>query len=99
MKYVLIKYKNIKLLINEGCDSRTLLNHLTEIEALNAQLTSFYANLMNATTENGKKIEAEKRSLISKIGYKIIGVPFSNHDAELYALDKKLTYEVLELEG
>ncbi|MGR2849164.1 hypothetical protein [Vibrio vulnificus] len=97
MKYVLVKYKNIKLLINEGCSSQPLIDHLSEIDDLNDKVSHFYANLMNATTEDGKKIEAEKQSLMSKIGYNIVGVPFSNQDAELFALDRKLTYEILEL--
>lgn len=98
MKHVLIKYKKIKLLINEGCSSEHLLVHLTEIESLEKKVSHFYANLLTVNKDEAEAIEAEKQRLISKIGYNIVGVPFTNQDAELYALDKKLDYTVLQLE-
>lgn len=97
MKYVLIKYKNIKLLVNEGCDMQPLIEHIQSIESLAEKVSSFYVNLMNATTEQSSELEKEKQKLISLIGYNIIGVPFTNQDAELYALDKKLKYTELQL--
>lgn len=54
--------------------------------------------LMSATPDQSAALEKEKQQLTSKIGYNIIGVPFTNHDAELYALDKKLDYTELHLE-
>jgi hypothetical protein len=99
MKYVLVKYKGIKLLINEGLHMQPLLDSLQEIEVLAEKVNNFYQNIINKKKEDGKKLEDEKSVLISKIGYKIIGVPFSNHDAELFALDKSLDYEILELHG
>jgi uncharacterized metal-binding protein len=99
MKYVLIKYKEIKMLVNEGLSMQPLIENLIQIEALNKKVIQFHANLLNATSEQGKVLQKEVTELTSKIGYKIIGVPFTNHDAELYALDKKLDYAVLELHG
>lgn len=99
MKYVLIKYKGLKLLINDGLHTQPLIDNLLAIESLAEKVNDFYANLMTATKQQGEALEKEKQALTSKIGYKIIGVPFTNHDAELYALDKKLDYEVLELHG
>lgn len=98
MKYVLVKYKNIKLLVNEGCNMQLLLEQLQGIEALSGKVSGFYMDLMNATPEQSAAIEKEKQQLTSKIGYKIIGVPFTNHDAELYALNEKLEYTELQLE-
>lgn len=97
MKYVLIKYKKIKLLVNEGLHMQPLIDHLSEIELLNNDVTDFYKNLLYATDESSAKTTKQQQALISRIGYKIIGVPFSNDDAELYALDKKLDYQILEL--
>lgn len=97
MKYVLVKYKNIKLLINEGLHVQPLIENLSEIELMAEKVVVFYKNMLNATKEDGKKLDQEKAALMSKIGYKIIGVPFTNHDAELYAIDKKLDYESLVL--
>lgn len=97
MKYVLIKYKKIKLLVNEGCDMQPLIEHIRSIESLAEKVNGFYMKLINATQEDATALEKEKQQLTSKIGYKIIGVPFTNQDAELYALDKKLDYTELEL--
>jgi hypothetical protein len=99
MKYTLVKYKKIKLLVNEGLQMQPLIDHLFDIEVLNEKVTSFYKNVLNEGGESAAAIASEQQALISKIGYKIIGVPFTNHDAELYALDKKLDYEILELHG
>lgn len=97
MKYNLLKHKNMKLLISDECSREILLTYLPEIEALGEKVSHFYANLMHATNDDAASIEAEKKLLLSKIGYNIIGLPFSNHDAELYALDKKLAYKELQL--
>lgn len=97
MKHVLVKYKNIKLLVNEGCDMQPMLEQLQSIEALTEKVNDLYINLVNATPEQFSDLEKERQQLISKIGYKIIGVPFTNQDAELYALDKKMEYKELVL--
>jgi len=97
MKYVLIKHKNLKLLINERLHMQPLVDCLLEIEDLADRVTKLYKNVLNATDKEINNIEKQKKALTSKIGYKIIGVPFSNHDAELYALNNKLEYTELEL--
>lgn len=76
-----------------------LIDNLADIEALNDTVIAFYNNLMTAHEADSAAIEQRKNALESAIGYKIIGVPFTNSDAELYALDKRLDYEVLELHG
>jgi hypothetical protein len=97
MKYVLIKYKNIKILVNDSCDMQPIMDHLERIDALNKKVSGFYMNLMNANQDLSSSIEYDRQQIISKIGYNIIGVPFTNHDAELYAIDKKLEYTELHL--
>ena len=62
------------------------------------KVSIFYKNVLTATKEQGAEFEKEKQSLISSIGYKIITI-ITNEDAELYALDRKLNYEILELHG
>lgn len=99
MKYVLIKYKEMRLLINEGLDIAPLLANLHELETLNCKVIDFYKDMLTSTKEEGAALECQRTSLASKIGYKIIGVPFTNHDAELYALDRKLDYTVFDLHG
>lgn len=76
-----------------------LLDNLVEIEMLAEKVNAFYKNLMSATKEDSTALEKQKRALVSKIGYNIIGVPFTNQDAQMYALDKKLDFEELELHG
>lgn len=99
MKYTLIKYNNLKLLVNELEDAQPLIARLPEVEALAVDVKEFYSNLLNVSESETKAIEDKRKLLIEKIGYQIIGVPFTNHDAELYALDKKLEYEILEIHG
>ena len=99
MKYVLVKYKTLKLLINEGLPMQPLIDHLNDIVELEKKVKDFYANLLNETRESGLALKKEQQALISTIGYTIIGMPFDNKDPELYALDKRLEYEVLELHG
>jgi len=97
MKYVLIKHKNLKLLINQGLHMQPLIDNLLELENLADRVTKLYKNVLNATDKEINNLEKQKEALTSKIGYKIIGVPFSSHDAELYALNNKLEYTELEL--
>ena len=99
MKYVLIRYKKIKLLINEKESIQPLIENLSDIEQLNKDVNGFYEKLFRLTGEQGSELELKKQNLISKIGYEIIGVPFTNQDAELYALDRGLNYTELELHG
>lgn len=96
---MLVKYKNLKLLAHAGVDIQPLIQHLSEIEALALEVENFYINLMHSSRDDAYAIKDKAQALISKIGYEIIGVPFTTHDAELYALDKKLDYDVLELHG
>ena len=74
-----------------------LIDNLLELENLAGKVTKLYKNVLNATDKEINNLEKQKEALTSKIGYKIIGVPFSNHDAELYALNNKLEYTELEL--
>lgn len=97
MKYVLIKHKNLKLLVNEGLPIQPLVENLAEIEQLAKEVSEFYKNLLNATDSEAKELQSRVNSLISKIDYKVIGVPFTNQDAELYALNKQLQFDELEL--
>ena len=97
MKYVLIKHGKLKLLINEELHMQPLIDNLLEIKELSDKVTNLFKNAMNATDEKINSLDKQREHLKSKIGYKIIGVPFSNHDAELYALNNKLEYTELEL--
>ena len=97
MKYVLIKHEKLKLLINEELHMQPLIDNLLEIKELSDKVTKLFKNAMNATDEKISNLDKQREHLKSKIGYKIIGVPFSAHDAELYALNNKLEYTELEL--
>jgi hypothetical protein len=85
MKYTLIKYKNIKLLINKKLSTQPIIDNLSEIERLHNNLLALEENSPNITSESIKLFEQRKKQLINKIGYSVIGIPFTNQDAELYA--------------
>ena len=99
MKYTLIQYNKLKLLVNELEAPSPLISRLPEIEALAEDVKGFYSNLLTASDSDVEALESKQKALIEKIGYQIIGVPFTHHDAELYALDKKLAYDILEIHG
>lgn len=98
MKYYLVIYENLKLLVKQGSDLKLLVDQLDEIERLEKKVNSVYLNSLNidslkANNENIALIKKERSNLYNKIGYEIIGVPFTENDAELYAIDKKLDYQ------
>lgn len=99
MKYVLIKYKNVKILVSEGVPMQPLLDHLSDIESLQDAVEELYKDMLNVTQQEIAKLETMRTDLTSKIGYKIIGHPFTNQEAELYAYDKQLDFETIELHG
>lgn len=98
----LIKYKDVKLLITktEG-DASLLTSNIEAIEELDKRVKAFYLSQMSPDADSEvRAIEAEREKLShvrDELG--LIGVPFDNHDAELYALDRRLDYEILELHG
>lgn len=87
------------MLVNELEDAQPLISRLPAIEALAEDVKEFYSNLLTGSDSDVEALESKQKALIEKIGYQIIGVPFTNHDAELYALDKKLEYDILEIHG
>lgn len=99
MKYVLVKYKKLKLLINEGLPMQPLIDHLQDVVELKDRQQDFYANLVGGTEDDCAAFERSRSDLVRKIGYIIVGTPFDDRDAELYALDKGLDYSILELHG
>lgn len=75
MKYVLIKYKHIKLLVAEGCSMDPPLNLLPEIEQLVEKVNNIYGNLINATREEGVTLEAQRRLLTTKLATSLLVCP------------------------
>lgn len=86
----LIVRNDVKLLIGADDAIAAIERHIEEVEALHAKVNEFYKNLLDAAPGEGTAIDAEVKALQEKIGYKIVGVPFTNHDAELYVLDRKI---------
>lgn len=100
MKMVLLKYKNIKILVSKDADLGVFTANAEKIVALDNAVKEFYKNLLMATDKDVKAIK-EKQKELNCIKEKLsaIGVPFDNHDAELYAVNKGIEYDVLELHG
>lgn len=99
MEYVLVKYQQLKILVEEDANIETLIENLQDLVALDEDVSLFYKNLLTARPEQIASLEKRQKALIKKIGGKVIGKPFDNVDAELYALDKQLNYDVLQLHG
>lgn len=97
MKSSLIKYKNIKLLIDSGLPMAPLLENIEEIAALSNAVAEHYEDILSASASRTREIQQWRQKLISKVGYKIVGAAFTDQEAELYALDRGIEYEILEL--
>ncbi|MBL8499570.1 MAG: hypothetical protein JNL77_03135 [Nitrosomonas sp.] len=95
---ILIKYKDIKILVNADSDVAEFIKHKDKIVALNAATTEFAENLLKQTDNDVKRIACMKKELESFVLMSdAIGFPLNNKDAELYALDKHINYDVIEL--
>ncbi len=96
----LVKYNDVTLLItNADGDLSLLTSILDDIEKLDTDTKKFYKNLIAADADSigqSLKIRANKLNYV-KEALGIIGTPFDVHDAELYAVNKGIEYEVLEL--
>ena len=99
MRYVLVKYQRLKLLVEDHEDISSLLPLLADIVDLESRVGAFFRDILNADHATGAALDQEAVELMEQIGYAIGGVPFTRYDAELYALDRKLDYDVLELHG
>lgn len=95
MNYTLLTHNELNLLFDSGADSGAVIAHIDEIEALADEVNAFYRNLLSASKEQAAELESKRQALLKKIGVNIIGVPFTNHDAMLYALDRKLSFTQL----
>lgn len=96
--YVLLKDGAVKLLLRDSFDMSQYLQRRDEIAAFNTAMLDFYRNAMHATTEDVAHVKRMKQQLADfAVASGVIGSPFDTHDAELYALDRKLQYDVLEL--
>lgn len=99
MKKVLIKYKNIRLLINESA-SELFIKNIENIEKLQILVDAFYKNILNSSHDASVEIDLLKTQLSEFVEQSgVIGTPFDSRDAYLYALDRKLDFEILELHG
>jgi len=100
MKMVLIKYKKMSVLVDQNADMNLFIQNLDKIQKLDALAKGFYKNLLTTSPEDLEKIEKMKSELKPVSDeMKIIGTPFDNHDAELYALDHGIEYGIFELHG
>ncbi len=91
MKKVLVKYKQLKILIDETADIEPLIANIDEISSLNDDVISMYKNLLSTPPEQAEQLQKRVdlfKPLVDQLG--IVGVPFQNKDAELYAADKKI---------
>lgn len=97
-KKILLKYKDISILISETVSLELFIENRKEIENLNSKVRHFHKNIVSMGEKENQEIEHLRVKLkdISE-EFEIIGSPFDNHDAELYALNNRIEYEILEL--
>lgn len=98
MSWVLVKYKNIKLLVEDNLDTNSLIENLKEIEILNFKFKEICENMLLQSKGDIFRFNQQKDLLLRRIGGAVIGAPFTTHDAELYALGKGLIYTEIELQ-
>ena len=95
---ILIKYRDIKLLVNADSDMQLFIDNKDKIVALNEAMKAFTRDLLNQSTEDVNRIDKLKEELSEFVQMTdVIGFPFNMQDAELYALDKQIEYQVLEI--
>lgn len=98
MKKILLKYKDIKLLVNEDVDIQHFIDNKELIVQLHDAMNQFTTNLLNQSDDDAKKIDELKQKLAEFVMHSdVIGFPFHMKDAELYALDNNIEYEILEI--
>jgi hypothetical protein len=97
---VLIKYKNMSVLVDESADIEPFIANIEAIYDLDVAVKAFYKNLLNAKGEDAIKIGQMRQKLNPlRDKMKIIGAPFDTHDAQLYAVDHNIEYSILEIHG
>lgn len=99
MEMVLIKYRDLNLLVDPDSDMQDLLANVDEIQEFQRVRNRNLEGMLNISQEEWQEEKALQESLQAlkeKMG--IIGYPFDNHEAELFALNRKIDYEELELQ-
>jgi hypothetical protein len=100
MNMTLIKYKELKILVDENMQSDIFTTNVQHIYRLFEAQNKLMQNMLNASDKDIRHIKQLKSELNQFIQQsKVIGYPFDNHDAELYALDRKINYTILEIHG
>lgn len=95
----LIKYGDLKLLVDSDCDIQAFIDNKDKIIALNEAVNSFCADLMNQTKEDQMNIDRMKNNLSDFVQLSdVTGYPFDMRDAELYAINNGIDYDVIEIE-
>ena len=102
-KLRIIKHQDLTILVlNDKLSLDVFLTNLSEILRLDTDTKRNFKNLLDADIEEKMNDVAQrKETLVQVLGVEkedIIGVPFSTHNAELYALNNNIEYEIIEIE-
>lgn len=98
---VLIKYKDLSILVDEDADTSIVIRTLPDILKLKAYTDACFSdidkmmNVNDSDVISARDLRDKLKSFVFKTG--AIGYPFDLHDAELFALDRKIEYTILEL--
>lgn len=97
---ILLKYKDIKLLVDDNMCADVFISNIPAIEEFNAAAMAYAESALHATAEDTARIKALKKVLANFIDQsKVIGFPFDLKDAELHAIDKGIKYTELVIHG
>ena len=95
----LIKFSDVKLLVDADISKELLIKNAKNICELNSLVNTLYRDALGADQFLLDEIKRKRNELDDFVVQSgVIGSPFDLHDAELYALDRNLEFEVLELE-
>lgn len=98
MGFVLIKYRDIKMLAGGDVDISAITANLKEINELNSCLKALRKGSLNASPDDVARYDDKRDAIIKKIGFAIIGAPFTTDDAEIFARDRQIDYDEVEIE-
>jgi hypothetical protein len=97
MDHVLLSYQDIKILASADCNMEAITRNLPRIVELHSRVVAYYKALMNTPKDAIQAMSDERDSLRIEIGGTLVGVPFSNQDAEMYALSNRIDFVQIEL--
>lgn len=95
---ILIKYKNMSVLVNDDFNIQEFSANADKIYRYFEKKSAFARNILSQNDKDINELDTLKAELWQFIvSSGAVGFPFDNKDAELYALNNDIEYQILEL--